>query len=153
MKTQIAASLSNAGLGMNGDAMIDLPPGWKFEPLYRNCPRCGFDLSKEFVYPEQDKPGTERIESEAAELSVTRVAPNHAARHDFDLQRMIDPLTKPDPENAERNKRGWRYRKSFKKPRARKNEDENTNDHQHLIPVIKCNFGKRIIQWFLRVMS
>ena len=54
---------------------IELPPGWDFEPLHKTCPKCGCDLSKEFVAPESDKPDAEDVEDGAHKTGVARRRP------------------------------------------------------------------------------
>ena len=55
-------------------ADYSLPPGWKFEPLHKNCPKCGCDLSKEFVASENNEAEAEDIKGGANRLGVSRMA-------------------------------------------------------------------------------
>ncbi len=58
-----------------------LPPGWKFEPLHKHCPQCGFNLSEDFVAPENDEaepeipveqdPGVLRLTADASQVLRT----------------------------------------------------------------------------------
>lgn len=69
---------------------------------------------------------------------------------DFGLQRMVYPLSDTNPEDAKRNKGSWYGWIGLKEPSARKKENNDANDHKDLVPVIKGELGKRIIQWLLR---
>ena len=138
---------------------MDIAPGWKFEPLYRHCPKCGCDLNKEFVHAKNDKGETKNEKNDAQRRGAARVPGNHAAgtvcagANQNSLQWVVDPLTKADPEEPKRNKGSWNYRESLEKTRTRKKEDKDAGDHNHLVPVIKRNFRERIIQWLLRAMA
>lgn len=92
---------------------MDLPQGWKFTPLYEHCPKCGYDLSKEFVCAEDDK---------------------HDAK----------------PENAKGNESGWHSGKCLQEAGTSEKKNNDADNHENLVPVIKGQFGKRIIQWLLR---
>jgi hypothetical protein len=132
---------------------MEVPIGWKFEPLYRRCPRCGCDLGKEFVPAKKDENHPNSIEREADKSGVARMPTNDANGMKLGLQGMISPLAETNPENSEGNKRGWNYGEGLEKSSARKNEYKNANDHKDLVPIIKRNFGQRIIQWLLRAMD
>jgi hypothetical protein len=138
---------------------MEIPPGWNFEPLYKRCPNCGCDLNKEFVNARNDKDETQNKKNDAKRTGTAWVPSKHATgamrtgANQCGLQRMVDPLAEANPEKTKRNKSGWHYRKSLEKTRARKKEDEETYDHNHLVPVIKRNFRERIIQWLFRAVA
>lgn len=129
---------------------MELAPGWDFVPLHRKCPKCGCDLSKEFVPAEDDERSPNNIEGDANWPRVSGMPTNDSNGVNSGLQRMVGPLTKAKQKHTKRNERGWNRRKHLEKPRAGQDEYEDANNHEHLIPVIEGNFGKRIIQWLLR---
>jgi hypothetical protein len=128
----------------------NLEPGWDFEPLHKTCPRCGCDLSKEFVAPEHDEGGANDVEHDADELRVTRMTSHDADGVHSGLQRVVRPLSEPNPKDAEGNKRGWHNGESLEEPGTSKDENKDSHDHEDLVPVVKRNLGKRIIHWLFR---
>lgn len=138
---------------------MDIPTGWKFTPLYKHCPKCGCDLSKEFVPAENDKHDTKQIECEAEWFGVPRVASDNATRErkisrfEDGLQWMVYPLAKAKPENTKRNESGWSSGECLQEACTSKKKNDDTNNHENLVPVIKGQFGKRIIQWLLRASA
>lgn len=135
---------------------MDLPQGWKFTPLYEHCPKCGYDLSKEFVCAEDDKHDAKQIECETERLWVSRVSSEDTAREggicrcENGLQRMVDPLANAKPENAKGNESGWHSGKCLQEAGTSEKKNNDADNHENLVPVIKGQFGKRIIQWLLR---
>ena len=120
---------------------LTLLPGWKFQP---------FVSADDEINTDGNQHHTKRNEEKANAAVSPWVASEHTTRpicggtHDGSLQRMIDPLTKPD-EEAARGNGGRRWNgKRFKYSGAGKQEDHNTHDHKNLIPVIKCKLGKWI---------
>lgn len=129
---------------------LELPPGWDFEPLHKTCPKCGCDLSKEFVAPEHNEGGANDVEYDADELRVTRMPPHYAEGVHFGLERVARPLSEPNQKDAEGNKRGWYDGEILEEPGTSKDENKDSHDHEDLVPVVKRNLGKRIIHWLLR---
>ena len=62
---------------------------------------------------------------------------------------MIDPLTEANEEAAKGNDRGWNHGECVEQASARKQEDCNAHNHEHLVPVVERKLGERIIHWLL----
>lgn len=131
-----------------------LPTGWKFTPLHKNCPQCGFDLSHQFVESEADKDGTENVESDASKFLVSRMAGNNTARvissgtHECGLKWMVDPLAKADEKTAKRNNRNRNRGKRREHPSPGSQENHDAYGHKHLVPVIKGKPREWVIHVF-----
>ncbi len=160
--TDEAERLKNA-LGQNvplSDGLyVGIPEGWKFEPLYKHCPKCGCDLSAEFIPAKANENNTNNIKGDAYKFGVAGMAGDFSGRHveaggnDSRYQGVVNPLANTNEERAERNQGGRDCGVRLEQTCASKKENNDTDNHDDLIPMVKGKFGKRIFQWFHRLVS
>jgi len=137
-------------------SIASIPPGFKFTPLHVKCPRCGCDLSQEFVETDANKGKAENVKGDSENLGTPRMSTDNAtrktsgSRYERSLQGVIDPLPKADEEYTEGNESGRRCGKGREQASASGQKDNDTYDHQDMVPVVERKFGKRIIHWLLR---
>jgi hypothetical protein len=155
-------SLKNAlgqSVPLSDGLYANIPEGWKFEPLYMHCPKCGCDLNKEFVPAETNEGNTNSIKSHANRFGVAGMAGNFPGRHveagrnNSRYQGMVYPLAKTNEKRAKRNQGRRDCGVSLEQTRSSKKENDNADNHEDLIPMVKGKFGKRIFQWFHRLVS
>jgi hypothetical protein len=130
---------------------MDLPPGWKFTPLYKHCPKCGCDFSKEFVPTENDERDTKYVECDTSRLWVSRVAPDYSSRlvcggiQNSGLEGVVRPLAQANKEATKRNDRGWNSRECVEHTSPGCQEHDNAHDHEDLVPVVEGKLRKWIV--------
>ncbi|MDT8998364.1 hypothetical protein RQP53_03630 [Paucibacter sp. APW11] len=134
-------------------ADIELPPGATITPFYFNCPKCGHRLSQELVEPAADERCAESVKGDASEVRASGMASDNAARkagggsQQPGLQGVIDPLTHPHEEHAERRESGGGCWKGGEQASAGGKKHSQAGGHEHLVPVVERKFGERIFHW------
>lgn len=135
------AATSTVGLEpfLRGETPL-LPEEWKFQP---------FVSRDDEIHAISHQCDTERQEGNANEL-VTPWMPGKNATglicggaHDGCLKGMVDPFTKPDEEAAGRNCSRWWNGECLQYSGTGKQEDDDTHNHENLIPVIK----RKLREW------
>ena len=159
--TDEADSLKNApgqSVPLSAGLYMNIPEGWKYEPLYKHCPKCGCDLSKEFVPAEANESNTDNIKGDANRFGVAGIAGDFTGGHveaggnDRCSQRMVNPLAKTNEKYAKRNQGGGDCGVSLEQTCTSKKENDDADNHEDLIPMVKGKLGKRVFQWFHRLV-
>ena len=124
--------------------------------IYRHIHgRFSLDLREQLVYADADQHQTKNNKRDAKKTGVARMACENALWvisgwwRQRCLQRVVDPLTKADEEPTKRNDRSWNRGECVEQASTGKQKDCNAHDHEHLIPVVEREFGKRIIHCLL----
>lgn len=129
-----------------------IEPGWKFTPLYDRCPRCNCDLTKQFIDAPTNNNESDKNEGYSYGSVIARMSSYLALRvtkHQRCLQRMINPFPKPDEKATNGDGRscsGWKF---WQVTGTNKCENNNANNHDNLVPVVKRKLRERIIHYFL----
>ena len=144
-------SLSTGGLEpfLRGEAQT-LPPGWKFQ---------SFASGDDEIRADGNQSDTKQDKSNANDAVAPGVPGEDAARlisggaHDGRLKGMVDPLAKPDEETPSGNCGCRGDGKCLQQPGAGKQEDDNTHDHENLIPVVKRKLGEWVRAFHRRMRT
>lgn len=127
---------------VQGKGWVDLPPGWKFEPHHRLCPRCGLDLTQQMPEAEGDQRDAKQIEQDADQAGGAWIPGCVSAKDDACLQRMVAPLTEAEKERAQRNEQRWLDGQAGQQPATGEQENGEARGHQNFVPVVDGKFGK-----------
>ncbi|UVS61348.1 MULTISPECIES: hypothetical protein [Nitrosomonas] len=131
--------------------MKELEPGWDVTPLYKNCPKCGCDLTKQFVNTDSSNGKPRKNKNYSGWFVIARIALSSGAKgigcswKESRLKRMIDQFSQANKKTTDRHQGSRNGREFGKKPGASKQENKKANHHENLVQVVKRKLGKRIL--------